>query len=385
MKRKNIILLGATGSIGDSTLDLVDSYPDLFKIVGISANNNFEKVLELSKKYKPTKIVFADPKIQNIIEKNHFNSNTEILFGEEGLFSILEMDVDLVVNGISGFAGLLPSLRTIELGINIALANKEPIVSAGNILLNKAKISGSKILPVDSEHNALFQILSNYKKRDIEAIVLTASGGPFREDELVQLCKRSPKEALNHPKWNMGPKNSIDSATMMNKALEVIEASVLFNIPSSKINVLIHPEAIIHGMVSLIDGGLLSYMSEPDMRVPIFNALTWPDRKKHFLKFPKLKQLNFSPVRNDIFPSIKMARKALNKGFIATTLFNAANEIAVSEFLNKNISFCDIFRIVQSVLKQSKDGNPNTIKEVFEFDKIGRNLAIDYINKKVKQ
>ena len=381
-KKKKIVILGATGSIGLNAIDIIEKNPNLFKIVGLVANSNFKKMEELSRKFLPEKIAFYNKNINKKIKLENFNKNVHISFGEEGIISIAQMDADLVINGIAGFAGLKPTMASIEVGRKIAIANKEPLVSAGNLIMENAKKNGAIILPVDSEHNAIFQIISKFKTEEISEVTLTASGGPFREDSLDLLSLRTPEEAVIHPKWSMGPKISVDSSTMMNKALEVIEASVLFNLPSKKIKVLVHPESIVHGMVSTIDGNLIACMAVPDMRIPLLNVMTWPDREKNSFRPPILNQLNFYNV-NKNFPSIKLARLAMNKGFIATTMLNAANEIAVDEFLNHRIKFCDIFAIIRAIVKIAKKGNPKSIKEVFDNDLLGRNLAKKYIKNMV--
>ncbi len=379
--RKNIILLGATGSIGENTLKLVEDHPKLFKIIGVSAHNNITKMINISNKFSPKYVAFSDESINFKSLKNNFDS--KLLFGSEGLKNLAAMNVDIIINGITGFAGLAPTLTAIESGTTIAIANKESIVSSGPLLMKKCLDYKSKIIPIDSEHNAIFQLMNNIRSKDIQEITITASGGPFLGDNYQELSRRSPKEALMHPKWKMGPKNSIDSATLMNKALELIEASILFSLPHNKINVLVHPEAMVHGMIHLNDGSVFSYISDTDMRIPIFNALNFPTRKKSNFKFPELSQLNFYPVNDKIFPSITFARKSLNKGFIATTMLNAANEIAVKFFLRKRISFCSIFDLVDEVITQCENGDPQSIDEVFQIDKVARDISRKMISKLV--
>ena len=379
VKRKNIILLGATGSIGENTLKIVEMYPSQFNIIGVSAHNNINKMIKIAKQFSPEYVLFSDEKLN--YKSLNDNIDSKLLFGSEGLKQLASMKADIIVNGISGFAGLIPTLAAIEKGSIIAIANKESIVSCGPLLMEKCLHFKSKIIPIDSEHNAIFQLMDKIRIKDIKEITITASGGPFIGANLKDLSTKTPKEALLHPKWKMGPKNSIDSATLMNKALELIEASVLFSLPHKKINVLIHPEAIIHGLINVKDGSMFSYISDTDMKVPIFNALNWPERKKSNFKFPKLSQLNFYPVNNNIFPSISFARKSLNKGFIATTMLNAANEIAVESFLNEKISFCNIFDLVREVLSQCEIGDPKSIKEVFEIDKVARQISRKIISK----
>jgi len=379
--KKKIIILGATGSIGQSTLDIIEKTNDQFKVVGVSANKNEKKLSEICKKFEPKNILLTDNSIQNVIAKPEFNDDAKFFFGDNVYEEFFDIDFDLVVNGISGFAGIKPTFIVVEKGKNIGIANKETIVSGGKLILQKSKLTGSKIIPIDSEHNALFQLMKNYNFHEIDKITLTASGGPFRRDSFERLSKRKFADALKHPTWNMGVKNTIDSASLMNKGLEVIEASVLFSLPSKKISVIVHPESIIHGFLHLIDGGVISYMSQPDMRIPIYHSMNYPNTFKHFLPSFELKDLSFHDLNENIFPSIKIARSALDKGFIATNFFNAANEVAVESFLKEKISFTDIFSIVDNVTKLSKPGDPKSIEDVFEYDKLARKYAQDQVKK----
>ena len=379
--KKKIIILGATGSIGKSTLNIVKKFKKRFDVVGVSAHQNEKSMREICTQFEPKNVIFTNGELEKTFIKSSYDGCSNFFFGSESYSDFLNIDFDLLVNGISGFDGILPTFLAIEMGKDIAIANKESIVSGGNILIERASQTGSKLIPIDSEHNALLQIIKNYKLNDINKITLTASGGPFRKDTFDMLVNRKISDALNHPTWKMGPKNTIDSATLMNKGLEVIEASILFSIPSNKIEVLVHPESIVHGLVYLIDGGIISYMSQPDMRIPIYNALNFPNIYRHYLKQTEFTSLNFYQLEEDIFPSIRIARSALDKGFIATSFFNAANEIAVDSFLNEKIKFTDIFSIVETVTGLSAIGNPNTIEEVFEYDKLAREFAYNEVRK----
>ena len=379
--KKKIVILGATGSIGQSTLEIIKHFNNDFEVVGVSTHQNQRKMMEISKYFEPKHIIFTDLNLEKKINKLEFSKDTKLFFGCDSFSDFLNIDYDLLINGISGFAGLLPTFLAIKNGKDIAIANKESIVSGGNLLIEQAKIYGSRLIPVDSEHNALFQILKNYHFDDLQRVTITASGGPFRKDNFEMLRLRKYSDALNHPTWKMGPKNTIDSATLMNKGLEVIEASVLFSLPSNKIDVIVHPESIIHGMVSLIDGGIISYMTQPDMKIPIFNALNFPKVSKHFIKHKSFSTLNFYNLNEEIFPSIRTARMALEKGFIATNYFNASNEVAVKSFLDEKIMFTDIFSIVEKVTNLSSRGNPNSIEEVFKYDKLARELSENEVNK----
>ena len=379
--KKKIIILGATGSIGKSVLDIVKKFKDRFDIVGVSTHQNEKSMRNICAQFEPKNVMFTNRKLEKTSNKSYYTGCSNLYFGSESFPDFLNIDFDLLVNGISGFDGILPTFLAIEMGKDIAIANKESIVSGGNILIERALQNGSKLIPIDSEHNALFQIIKNYNPNDIKKITLTASGGPFRKDTFDMLVNRKISDALNHPTWKMGPKNTIDSATLMNKGLEVIEASILFSIPSNKIEVLVHPESIVHGLVYLIDGGIISYMSQPDMRIPIYNALNFPNIYQHYLKQTEFTSLNFYQLKEEIFPSIRIARSALDKGFIATSFFNAANEIAVDSFLNEKIKFTDIFSIVETVTGLSNNGNPKSIEEVFEYDKLARKFAYNEVKK----
>ena len=379
--KKKIIILGATGSIGKSVLHIVKKFKDRFDIVGVSTHQNEKSMRNICTQFEPKNVIFTNRKLEKTSNKSYYTGCSNLYFGSESFPDFLNIDFDLLVNGISGFDGILPTFLAIEMGKDIAIANKESIVSGGNILIERALQNGSKLIPIDSEHNALSQIIKNYNPNDIEKITLTASGGPFRKDTYDMLVNRKISDALNHPTWKMGPKNTIDSATLMNKGLEVIEASILFSIPSNKIEVLVHPESIVHGLVYLIDGGIISYMSQPDMRIPIYNALNFPNIYEHYLKQTEFTSLNFYELKEEVFPSIRIARSALDKGFIATSFFNAANEIAVDSFLNEKIKFTDIFSIVETVTGLSNNGNPKSIEEVFEYDKLARKFAYNEVKK----
>lgn len=379
--KKKIIILGVTGSIGKSVLDIVKKFKDRFDIVGVSTHQNEKSMRNICTQFEPKNVIFTNRKLEKTSNKSYYTGCSNLYFGSESFPDFLNIDFDLLVNGISGFDGILPTFLAIEMGKDIAIANKESIVSGGNILIETALQNGSKLIPIDSEHNALSQIIKNYNPNDIEKIALTASGGPFRKDTFDMLVNRKISDALNHPTWKMGPKNTIDSATLMNKGLEVIEASILFSIPSNKIEVLVHPESIVHGLVYLIDGGIISYMSQPDMRIPIYNALNFPNIYEHYLKQTEFTSLNFYELKEEVFPSIRIARSALDKGFIATSFFNAANEIAVDSFLNEKIKFTDIFSIVETVTGLSNNGNPKSIEEVFEYDKLARKFAYNEVKK----
>ena len=383
IKKKSIILLGATGSIGKSVIDIIDKYPDLFKIVAVSANKNVKLLLEIIKKYKPNKACLSGISHNDDIVNS--SPECQILFGKDELINIVKTEADLIIIGISGFAGIFPMFEALKHGTNIAVANKEPLVAAGNLFKEEFRNSKSIILPIDSEHNAIFQLLEKNKRKNISSITLTASGGPFLNDDIETFANKKPIDALKNPNWEMGDKISIDSATMMNKGLEIIEASVLFSINHKKINVLVHPQSIVHGMINLVDGSIISYISEPDMRVPIFNVLTWPETLKSFKNIPRITSLNFMRVNNKKFPSINIAREAINRGFIACNYFNASNEIAVSAFLEDKISFMNIFEIVALVTNSACKGDPKNLNDVIKYDNLARVYALQLVNKLSKK
>ncbi len=383
IKKKSIILLGATGSIGKSVIDIIDKYPDLFKIVAVSANKNVKLLLEIIKKYKPNKACLSGISHNDDIVNS--SPECQILFGKDELINIVKTEADLIIIGISGFAGIFPMFEALKHGTNIAVANKEPLVAAGNLFKEEFRNSKSIILPIDSEHNAIFQLLEKNKRKNISSITLTASGGPFLNDDIETFANKKPIDALKNPNWEMGDKISIDSATMMNKGLEIIEASVLFSINHKKINVLVHPQSIVHGMINLVDGSIISYISEPDMRVPIFNVLTWPETLKSFKNIPRITSLNFMRVNNKKFPSINIAREAINRGFIACNYFNASNEIAVSAFLEDKISFMNIFEIVALVTNSACKGDPKNLNDVIKYDNLARVYALQLVDKLSKK
>ena len=366
--KKKIVVLGCTGSIGKSTLKIIDEFSDLFQVVGLTAHSNKNQLDELSKKYNCKNICLSNPSAD----------------GVEGIKRVIaDSCADICVNGIAGAAGLLPSIYTLENGINLALANKETIVMASHIVYELAAKNKCKILPVDSEHSAIFNLVEKFGKDSIESVVLTASGGPFRTFTKEQLEKVTVEDALKHPTWNMGQKITIDSATLANKALEVIEAVKLFGVPASKVEVTIHPQSLVHSLIRTKDGVLYSQMSHPDMCHPILSALTWPDFTKSSL--PPL-DLSNNPVENPLtctfakpdlekFPMLALGFKAASLGNAYPIAFNAANEIAVEAFINHKIGFYDISRITENVLNKDWSRLPVTYNEVLLFDSMAREFA----------
>jgi len=366
---KRIAILGSTGSIGRQTLEVVSIFPHLFQVVAIAGGKRLDLLVEQAREFSPKKVAVTGEEEAKWL-KEHLKG-PEILWGEEGLNEILE-GIDLLVLALSGSVGFLPVLKAIEKGIEIALATKEVLVMGGEIITQRAKKKGVRLIPIDSEHSALFQLLEGRKKEEVESLILTASGGPFygMKDEFVK--KVTPEEALRHPVWKMGPKVSVDSATMMNKALEIIEAHWLFDIPTEKIKVFIHPQGIVHGMILLMDGSLLAYMAQPDMRIPIGYALSYPERLN--LPFKRLKTqdllgLTFEEADSEKIPALKLGFWALEVGGTMPTVLNAANEVAVRAFLEGRIKFTEIVPLVREVMQEHK---PFLIKDVEDILSVHR-------------
>ncbi len=373
MTLKNIILLGATGSIGTSTLNLIRQNREKINLIGISAFKKTEQLKLISEEFNVKNICYFEN------DKDvKFNKNIKVLKGHEGLLELASLDCDIVVSGISGLAGLMPAYIALSNGNHIAIANKEPLVVAGNILIECSKKNNVKILPVDSEHNSIFQCFDNSYRENISHITLTASGGPFLNRPFSTFKDITIEEALKHPKWKMGKKISIDSATLINKALEVIEASFLFELKSSQINVVIHPESIIHGLVHYKDGSVLANLALPDMISPLSVAIGYP--RRYNLDIPKLNlievsQLNFLKPDLKKFPGLNFGWNALNGPNYVSIILNAANEIAVDLFLNKKIKFTNIVEIIDKCINEQNFNSANDLDEILEIDKEVRILA----------
>ena len=373
MTLKNIILLGATGSIGKSTLNLIRQNREKFNLIGISAYKNTEQLKLISEEFNVKNVCFFKND-KNII----FNKCTKVMKGYDGLIELASLNCDIVVSGISGLAGLMPAYAAINSGNNIAIANKEPLVVAGNVLIECSKKNNVKILPVDSEHNSIFQCFDNNFRENISHITLTASGGPFLNRPLNSFKDITIEEALKHPKWEMGKKISIDSATLINKALEVIEAGFLFELKSNEINVVIHPESIIHGLVHYKDGSVLANLALPDMISPLSVAIGYPER--YNLDLPKLNlvevsQLNFLKPDLEKFPGLNFGWNALNGPNYVSIILNAANEIAVDLFLKKRINFTSIVEIIDKCLNDQNFNPAHDLDEILEIDKVSRIFA----------
>lgn len=371
---KNISILGGTGSIGTQALDIIRKESEKFKLIAISANNNVNKVIEIIDEFNPKYIAMMDEyaakKIEEYCRINY--KKTQTLKGMEGLIATATLpEVDMVLTSVVGMIGLKPTIEAIRHKKDIALANKETLVVAGDLVMGEAKKYNVKILPVDSEHGAIFQCLQGHKKEDIDKILLTGSGGPFKGRKAEELQEVLPEEALKHPKWNMGRKISIDSATLMNKGLEVIEAHYLFDIDYENIKVIIHPESIIHSMVQYKDGTVISQMSCTDMKLPIQYAMNYPNRGKRLiskLDLFKIKSLNFSEPDMETFKCLKLAFKAGKMKGNMPVILNAANEVAVQLFLEHKIKFLDIGNLVEDSMNYFEYKKNLSIEEIIETD-----------------
>ena len=382
--KKKITIYGSTGSVGNSTLDIYEKHNDKFELIGLTVNKNYEKLLEQVKKYKPKVVAIKNESAYQKFKKENNDLDLIILGGDQCLIDILDFRPDLIIASIVGSAGLLPVIKAAELGINIGLANKESLVCSGEILKSIVRVNNVKLLPIDSEHNAIFQVFENSNKNEIEKIILTASGGPFIGLKSHELKCIKPEEAISHPNWNMGRKISVDSATLMNKGLEFIEAYYLFDMKINQIDVLIHPQSIVHSCVQYSDGSVLAQLGTPDMRTPIAYAMGYPERisapiKK--LNLAEISDLSFSKPDHDTFPALNLAINALKVGKNAPTILNAANEIAVEAFLKKSIPFLSITKIVDLTLNKANICELESVDEIISEDIKARQIALDFLAK----
>jgi len=378
-KKKRIALLGSTGSIGTQTLEVVKTYPDLFEIAVLTANRNVDLLIEQALIYRPNVVVIVDESGYEKANEVLFKEGIKVYTGEEALAAVTEMDeVDIVLTALVGFSGLKPTIRAINAGKNIALANKETLVVAGEIISKLAIEKGVSIYPVDSEHSAIFQCLVGEERNPIEKIYLTASGGPFRGKKREELLNTTKEQALKHPNWEMGAKITIDSASMMNKGLEVIEAKWLFNLRNDQIDVIVHPQSIIHSLVQFKDGSMKAQMGLPDMKLPIQYALTYPHRLKtdfdrfNFLDYPNL---TFEKPDLETFTNLRLAYEVMEIGGNAPCVLNAANEVAVAAFLKDEIKFLQIAEVNEKTIKGVDFINHPTLDELYETDRQARLFA----------
>ncbi len=380
---RTVSVLGSTGSIGKSTVDLLQYHRDKFTINVLTAQNNVALLAEQAKNLKARKAVIGNDSLYAELKSALFGTDTKIAAGHQAIVeAAADSATDWTMAAIVGMAGLEPLISAIRQGGIVAIANKEPLVSAGPLVIAEAEKHGATLLPVDSEHNAIFQVFASENRKSIERIILTASGGPFRTWTLDQMARATPEQAIAHPNWSMGAKISVDSATMMNKALEVIEAHYLFGIAREKIEVLIHPQSIIHSMVEYSDGSFLAQLGAPDMRTPIANALGWPERITTSglrLDLTTLKRLDFERLDEARFPAVRLAYECLADGQWACLAFNAANEVAVQHFLEKKIGFPDILENVVSLLETVRPASLGGLEDILAFDQSVRDAAKDRI------
>ncbi len=382
---KEITILGSTGSIGVNTLDVISRHRDKFNVKALTANTNLDVFLDQCIQHKPEYAVMADEDCASKLEEKLKKEapDVSILAGTDGLLQVAELEtVDYVMAAIVGAAGLLPTLGAAKAGKRVLLANKEALVMSGKLFMDTVLQNNAELIPIDSEHNAIFQCISTANTSSISNIILTASGGPFLDTPINELSSKTPEQACKHPKWDMGRKISVDSATMMNKGLEVIEASWLFNIKSETIKVVIHPQSIIHSLVEYKDGSVLAQLGNPDMRIPIAYGLAWPERIEtcvQRLDLFDIAHLDFKKAEADRFPCLQLAREAIKQGGTSCVILNAANEVAVNEFLNKRIKFTDIPTIIESVMSDITQNTANTLEVILRDDGLARNRALEII------
>lgn len=369
---KKVAILGCTGSIGKSTLDLIERSPDKFEITALTAAVNVDALADAARRTNARLAVIADESRLRDLEDALQGSGCQAAAGADSLVGAATGDSDLVMAAIVGCAGLRPTMAAVEAGKTVALANKEALVTAGDLMTEAAKTSGATLLPVDSEHNAIFQSLAGSRIDQVSRIILTASGGPFRTASAEAMRNATPAQAVAHPNWTMGAKISVDSATLMNKGLELIEAHYLFGLPSARIDILVHPQSVIHSLVEFIDGSVLAQLGSPDMRIPIAYALAWPERMPtpaQRLDLAAIARLDFGEPDLERFPALRLSREALEAGGSAPAALNAANEVAVATFLDGKISFPDISKLVDMALQENESPAPRSIEDVFEIDR----------------
>ena len=373
--RRKLAILGATGSVGKSTLDLIERNSERFEVVAVTAATNAEALADIARRTGARLAVVSDERRLSDLRELLVGSNCRAEAGDQALIEAATGEAELVIAAIVGCAGLKPVMAAIEAGRTVALANKEALVTAGALMTEAAIRSGATLLPVDSEHNAIFQCLACSRNDDVAKLILTASGGPFRTASAEMMRNATPAEAVAHPNWSMGAKISVDSATMMNKGLELIEAHHLFGVPSKRMEIIIHPQSVVHSLVEFVDGSVLAQLGSPDMRIPIAYALAWPERiptPAQRLDLASIARLEFEQPDLTRFPALRIAREALEAGGSAPAVLNAANEAAVSRFLTGSIGFTDIPRLVERALEESNLAAPSSIAEVLEIDRLTR-------------
>ena len=375
---RRVTVLGSTGSVGCNTLDLIERQPEAFAVEALTAYRNVSQLAEQAKRLRPRMAVIADPAYYGELAEALAGTDVMAAAGREALVEAAELPAEWVMAAIVGAAGLEPTLAALRRGAIVALANKECLVCAGALMMQEAAAGTATLLPVDSEHNAIFQVLDFERADSIERIILTASGGPFRTASLEAMERVTPAQAVAHPNWDMGAKISVDSATMMNKGLELIEAYHLFPVEEDRIEILIHPESVVHSLVAYVDGSVLAQLGAPDMRTPIAYALGWPDRMEvpaRRLDLAKIGRLTFETPDPKRFPALRLARQALQSGGAAPTILNAANEVAVYGFLDGRTGFLDIARIVEETLEAVPFTPIDTLEDVYGVDAEARRVS----------
>ena len=377
--KKSVTVLGATGIVGSKAIEIIRENPEKFEIFGISGHSNVSLLVSFAIEFSPKYVVISNLFLFSELEKQLNHLNIEILFGDEGLTFLASQKTDILVAAITGFAGFEPIFKAINSGIDIALANKEALVAGGHLLMPLAKEKGVNIIPIDSEHNAIFQCMMGQNWSEVDNITLTASGGPFLTKKSAEVQNIPPSEALKHPTWNMGAKISIDSATMMNKGLETIEAAWLFDIRKEQISALIHPQSLIHGIVKFKDQSVISHMAPADMKVPISQALAWPERLKIKIKeinFTEVESFDFKEIDTGQFPCYGLAYELIEENPCYSIALNAANEIAVNLYLNYKLQFGDIFTLVAKTIDMVQVTNLTDYQSIIDYDKYARDIAV---------
>jgi 1-deoxy-D-xylulose-5-phosphate reductoisomerase len=373
-----IAILGATGSVGKSALDLIERSPDRFDVAAVTASTNVAALADIARRTGARLAVIADESLLPQLRERLAGTPCQVAAGEGALIDAATGEAELVIAAIVGCAGLRSTMAAVEAGKTVALANKEALVTAGQLMTDAARSSKATLLPVDSEHNAIFQCLAGNHIENVASITLTASGGPFRTSSAEAIAAATPAQAIAHPNWSMGAKISVDSATMINKGLELIEARYLFGLPSERIRILIHPQSVVHSMVAFVDGSVLAQLGMPDMRIPIAYALAWPERIETpapRLDLASIARLDFEEPDVDRFPALRLARAALEAGGAAPIVLNAANEVAVARFLAGHLRFPDIVTVVDETLQRSDLAVPRSVEDVLEIDSSTRVLA----------
>ena len=376
--RRKVSILGATGSVGGSTLDLVTRSPERFEVIALTAATNARALADAARATGAKLAVIADEARLPELQQALAGTSCKAASGRDALLEAAAGEAEWVMAAIVGCAGLEPVMAAVEAGRTVALANKEALVTAGSLMTEAARRAGANILPVDSEHNAIFQCLAGNRSEDIARLILTASGGPFRTASAQAMTEATPEQAVAHPNWSMGAKISVDSATMMNKGLELIEAHHLFGLPPERIDILVHPQSVIHSLVEYVDGSTIAQLGSPDMRIPIAHALAWPERMPtpaERLDLVRIRTLDFEEPDQARFPALRLAREALGAGTAAPIVLNASNELAVAAFLDRRIGFGDIARTVERALATIHPSGPRSIGDVIDIDREVREKA----------